>query len=263
MSMDLIRILLLTVDEVILIYIVFRAFRNVRRQADDVPAAFLAFAVVSYLVNGFYWIMFSLMHGHMRMPFSVADFSEDGSLLLMASVLTSAFPEKEKGSLRVTLGAALFAIGNIVLWNYWNGEWVKNIMGGLCYAYLVWHTARALWISGALSRRDWIVWGVACAALLAGQFLLMALPSWLESWMNGWMYALMLAGTVFLTVRTIRAVKTGEDRRKAISLAVAGSVWTTTCVYMCEEPAWFVAESTVTFTIALLTWAMERREGAL
>lgn len=263
MSMDSVRILILIVEEVITLYIAFRAFRNVRRQADDTPAAFFAFAVVSLIVNNFYWIMFSLMYGNMRMPFSVADFSEDGSILLVASVLTSAFPEKEKVNPGIAAGAIIFIVGNIALWICWNGEWAKDILGGLCYAYYVWHAARALWLSRAFARRDWIRWAIGCAALLAAHFIVLLLPARLKPWMDGWAYALMLAGALLLSANTIRAVKAGESRKKAISLAGAGYLWAITCVYMCGEPAWFVAEIAMMIMFILLLQALERREDAL
>ena len=58
----------------------------------------------------------------------------------------------------------------------------------------------------------------------------------------------------------------GEGRRKpekAISLAGAGYLWAITCVYMCGEPAWFVAEIAMMIMFILLLQALERREDAL
>lgn len=259
MNLDTIRNGILILEAVVCIPIVIRAFLCLRNHKNYTPAAFFAYAVISFLINDLYWIAFNLLNHGERMPFSVADFSENGTMLLLAAVLIAAFPRRNRTNVPLFMGAMLFSLCNTALWICWSGEWLKDIPGGICFSIFCWQVVRCLSESHAFSRQEWIVWGIGIVLLLAVLGIEQLVRDLYIHWLEWLYYCLMTVGILFLVVRWFREIRNPGRRDAALSLAVAGIFWAFTCVYMCEEPAWFIAETVILIMFVLTMLAVERR----
>ena len=259
MNLDEIRNWILILEAVACISIVVRAFLCLRNHRYYTPAAFFTYAVVSFLMNDLYWIAFNLLNHGVRMPFSVADFSENGTMLLLAAMLIAAFPGRDRRNIPLFAGAMLFSLCNIVLWICWNGEWLKDIIGGFCYAVFCWQAVRSLQESRAFSRGIWIAWGIGTALLMALLGIEQLERELYSRWFEWLYYSLMTAGTLFFAVRWFREIRNSERGDAALSLAVSGIFWAFTCAYMCAEPAWFFAEIAILIMFVLTLITMERK----
>lgn len=258
---DVLRYVCISVQIAVLLFVLHRAFRLVRQGNRSMPAVFFAFATATFLVSDLYWLAFVLLKQDARLPFMPSDVADNGVLLLMGSIVASAFRGRKEKTTALVVAAAAFALVNVALWIAWSGEWVKDVIGALPFAYLVYFAARGMKLSGALRRWEWTALGVGCAVLIAIEIAMLFCPKPLYTALDAVCNALLSAGTALLFWESIRALRSGADAERSISLAVAAEAWCLCFMYMSAEPVWFAADMLCTAAFMLMLRAVERQVG--
>ena len=258
---DVLRYVCISVQIAVLLFVLHRAFRLVRRGNRSMPAVFFAFATATFLVSDLYWLAFVLLKQDARLPFMPSDVADNGVLLLMGSMAASAFRGRKERTTGLVVAAVAFALANAALWIAWSGEWVKDVIGALPFAYLTYFVARGMKLSGALRRWEWTALGAGCAALIALEVVMLFCPQPLSRALDVVCNALLSAGTALFFWESIRALRSGADAERGISLAAAAETWCLCFMYMSAEPMWFAADMLCTAAFVLMLLVMERQVG--
>ncbi len=258
MSMETIRNLDNIVQIAVLLTVAAGAFLSLGKSARPMSMAFFALGMTTYLVSDIYWIAHLLLKGGSRLPFTAADMGDFGLFLLLASASKAVFEgDSSRPPFVLTVAVSLFGLSNIALWTAWNGEWIRNLIGGIALGYYYWRVARDLWAAKALSRREWqglLVLCVVLIGLLIGWFWLTA--SWRKRVEYG-CYVLLFAGIVWFYAKTVLALRSGRSKA-AVSLAFATLAWSACTMYMCWDPIYYAADTAFTLTAPLALLALRQ-----
>lgn len=239
------------------------SYRLMKHRTPAMSLIFFLFGSMAFLTCGLYWLVLMLMRPGVRLAFTAAEISENGSLLLWGSALAAVFPDRGGRMPAVTAGAVLFTAANVVLWIAWSGEWVKDILGGPMYGYFLCVAARSLYRTEALSRREWIGFGVGCGVLIAAQGAIFFLPAGPAAVLDALCYVLLFCGILFFLVKTGLALKYGDRPKRGVSLAFSGLAWSICTQYMSADPIYYAAMLFSTLMLALSFWALRREVLAL
>ena len=258
---DVLRYVCISVQNAVLLFVLHRIFRLVRRGNRSMSAVFFAFATATFLVSDLYWLAFVLLKQDARLPFTPSDVADNGVLLLIGSMVASAFRDRQEKTTTLVAATAAFALANAALWIAWSGEWVKDVIGTLPFAYLVYFAARGLKLSGALRRWEWTALGAGCAALIVLEVVILFCPRPLNMALDVVCNALLSAGIALFFWESIRGLRSGADAERSISLTAAAVTWCLCFMYMSAEPVWFAADILCTAAFVLMLLAMERQVG--
>ena len=242
---------------VVLIVICLRKLSFRRSMAP----VFFTFALVSLLMSGLYWLTYELLRPDARMPFAANEFGESGAFLLMAAALNAVFRGRFSAARREMLCAALFMAGCVVLWIAWSGEWLQDLMSGLCYGYFFCVCARCLKLSGALSRREWRILACLAVLLLGLQGLTFLLPVPWSAAADYGAYAVMFAVLGYGMVKLIRALLRGGDPRSQFALVLSVWAWSVTTMYMSAGLFYLAASLCYVVCLPLIFTALLREEA--
>ncbi len=251
MNWEIVRYALYVFYFVVMILLIVQGSRFLGGNQSSTPMVYLVFFGVTNLLCTVYWLTHNLMLEGIRLPFTAAEIAENGSLLLLGTVLKAAFPEREPTRHGLVCAAAVFAAANTALWIGWNGEWLKDLVGFPVLFYLVLCCLRALRSSGAMSKTEWALLGFGSAALLLLEGAAFFLPASFMPWTDGAGYAIILLGNGLFLLKTVSALRRRGDRT-ALSIAVSFTAWTIIGVYMSAEPVYFLTEFMETVSFLLL-----------
>ncbi len=234
-------------------------FRYARRSEDNLYLIFTALFFAVMLLSDLYYVTHRYLREGMRVPFAANDIADFGGYLLLSSALSAAVGAPRKKLPGVTAGALAFAAANIALWIGWSGEWVRDIFGGLPYAWFILVCFRSLYQTEALRRRERIALWAVCVLLAAVQtvsfFRLKALMDTIAT-------VLLSVTEAWLLVRIFLSLRRGGRPEAALSLGFTGYMWVTTSMYMSADVVWSVFANIMSLHLLLLLLAVRKKVNA-
>ena len=223
----------------------------------SMTAVYFAFTLVSILLSEFYWLAYDLLRGDVRMPFAANEFAETAFFLLLASSLRTVFRERMSVRDPAILLTMLYAVGNIVLWILWNGDWIEALLTGPAYLYFTVTAMFVLRQSEAIRRSERIVLGCAAFASMALMYLAHFIPQ-VSAAMDLVNYILLFGTLGALALWFVRALRTGREPRVLLALAYCAVVWAQNSLYM-STGWWYAAmEALYAMTMPVMFFAVRR-----
>lgn len=223
----------------------------------SMTAVYFAFTLVSILLSEFYWLAYDLLRGDVRMPFAANEFAETAFFLLLASSLRTVFRERMSVRDPAILLTMLYAVGNIVLWILWNGDWIEALLTGPAYLYFTVTAMFVLRQSEAIRRSERIVLGCAAFASLVLMYLAHFIPQ-VSAAMDLVNYILLFGTLGALALWFVRALRTGREPRVLLALAYCAVVWAQNSLYM-STGWWYAAmEALYAMTMPVMFFAVRR-----
>ena len=219
---------------VVLAVLLASCIAMIGKNEKSLPAVHLSFCMALWLLGDLYWVIYDLMRPESRMPFAANEIGEAAAFLMMAAIVNSVVIYVTYPPAVYTVCAVLFGIGNIALWIAWSGEWIQDILIGTVFTWLLFCIVRALANERALNSREWILLGIFCAALIAGQGLIFVINDETAGIVETGMYVIIFAGILLLLHRLIRMYKQKEKPQKLLPMAYALMAWVITGKYMSE-----------------------------
>ena len=245
MNLDVFGIPLICLQVAVLVYVIVRGVRLLSAGGASMVAVFFLFAAISMLLSDLYWITYDLLRLEIRMPFAANEIAEAALFLLLASMLNVAIRPAPGDALREMILTALFAAASTALWIAWTGEWADDLLAGLTFGYLLCCIARAIRLTGAFSRAEWIGLGAGAAALILLQATIFFVPAALGKILDLCCYVLMFLGVGFIFTKAVRSARAGADSRKQLSL--------TACCYGLAVSAMFMSEGVCYLVLSVFT----------
>jgi len=230
--LDLFAVISAFFQTAVLAVMLFFAIRLLIKNTDSLTAVFLSFFYGLWFLSDLYWLIYDILRPDVRMPFAANEIGEAGMLLMLAAILNSAVPHGSGAATKQVIGAVIFAISNVVLWIAWSGEWVQDIITGLVFVWLLSSAVCALKVVHALSKKEWILFGTYCAALIAGQGLTFFFADPVKSYIDTGCYVLISLSIMYWLVKMIVSFTKRSSAKKLISLSVTNIVWLSVALYM-------------------------------
>lgn len=230
--MELISIISAFFQTAVFAVLLFLTVRLLLNNTESLTAVFLSFCFGLGLLADMYWLIYDVLRPDVRMPFAANEIGEAGMLLMLAAILNSAVPHGSGAATKQAIAAVIFAIANVVLWIAWSGEWLQDIITGLVFMWLLSSAVCALKVVHALSKKEWILFGLYCVLLIAGQALTFFFADPVKSYIDTGCYVLISLGILYWLVKMIFSFKKKEPAKKLITLSVTNIVWLTVALYM-------------------------------
>lgn len=244
------------------VFVLGGLIRMILRGNRSMVLVFFTFAMASLFLSYLYWIAFSAIRPDERLVFAANEISEWALFLMYGTSLSYMFAGSKP------LGIGGFAIvflscaANTALWIGWSGEWMQDIVTGLCICYLAMWLGRGLLATKAMSRRHWIALfcfftvavGTQAVSFLAGApVATLYLVSFLA----------LVTLLVILYIRTItllRKANSAEDYQKVFCAALLLILLTSLGLYMSEGVYYEILNASV--GIAYILAYVPLRKGA-
>ncbi|MBO4281101.1 MAG: hypothetical protein J5872_04620 [Lachnospiraceae bacterium] len=217
---------------------------------------FYAFSTASLTFSYIYWLIYDFMWPEERLVFAANEISEWAHFLMCGTVLAYMFKEITRIDFGEICGVMILVAVNVALWIAWTGEWLQDIVTGLCIAYWAYRLAIGVKESKTTTLPEW-------GGLVAGFMLTIGLQ--VASFFKGApIKALYLASflslvivVAFIHIKTIRILiraKCHEDYRKAFCLALLIIMITGSGMYMSSEPYYtiFLASMVLPYTYSYI-----------
>jgi len=246
----------LMLQTIVLVYIFLRSTALVRKSEQPVIPVLYCFGVLSYLVSNLYWIAHTLMYPGMRIPFTVNLMGENAIFLLFGAVLMTFF---KKENLRPGIETPLtivFTIAIVGLWIIWSGEWLKDILSGLIYAYYICICIRALRFSQAVSKKDLSYIAITAFAVICLQYAISVFDLSIDVYLEIILYILSYMVLILCIYKTISMIRS-RSNDKALSLAFFCLLWSTNILYMSDRFYYLFTSFIVSF-ILIITYLAVR-----
>ena len=229
-----------------------------RNKNRFLTVVFFASGVICSLLSTVYWLVYDLLRPETRMPFAANEIAEWAMLLLFASCLTTVFPARNF-SPSWLIPTALFAVANTALWIGWSGEWVEDILTGLCFGWFLCCTVGAMKQSGALKKGEWIALTAVAFVIVLLQALTFVLPENLTAVFDILCGVLLFSVALFLLVRTLLCLS-GKD--KGMSLSFALVAWSMVTMYMTGGGWYLAAVVFLSVSLPLILWMLKKEVTA-
>ena len=234
-------------------------FRYARRTDDNLWLILTAFAFAAMMLSDLYYMAHTALLEGVRVPFAANDIADFGSFLLLGAALSAAVGLKRGRFPGVTVAAIVFGLANIALWIGWSGEWVRDIFGGLPFAWFICACFQSLYqtpaVTGAERGAFWALCGLICL-LQTGTFFTAA-P--LSAALDTVCYVLLTAGEVWVLLRGVLSLRAGRSPDAAAALGFTGLLWIYICMYMAEGVIYEVYSNLSTLHQLLLLLALRKK----
>ncbi len=258
MITDSIRVITYAIAAAVLLVVLFKSIADVKRKRRPITMSFFAFGVIGILVNDVYWWIHSLMYPDIRFPFSPDEIGACAVYMLMSAALLTIFDKPIK-ALPHTAFTAAFSAANIALWIGWSGEWIKDIISGVVFAYLLCTCVRSLKESDVFSKKQWAAAAAAALALVCIQTLIFFISSEIQKLLDIFCYILMLAACLYLYVRALLSLKKSSlEERTALSFSAFSCCLVS--MYMSAEPIYFMFSLGYTLCTVIMFLAIHGTE---
>ncbi|MBR5968029.1 MAG: hypothetical protein IK001_05465 [Lachnospiraceae bacterium] len=248
-AMDVFQILVLG-------YLIFRILRFLTKIHAKVGILYLAYGIMCLFFNDLYWLVHGLMFSDYRFPFGANEVSEIGFFLLFASALAFVFKDcKQNTRLEFTL-TLIYAVISIGLWIGWSGEWAKDIITGIPFAYFCCQVVRSVRLSRAFRRVEWLFFAAFTFAIVFVECIMFFIPEPLYDILDTscyfFLYSMLVSLICNAFIRTIRA-KTAKDASAAVAMSALCMAWSLISMYMSLEPMYFFPQLGSAVAMILLT----------
>ena len=226
-----------------------------KKNKGFLTVVFFAFGMASGLFSSLFWIAFDLLYHDMRMPIAANEIGEWAMFLLFGSCLTTIWAAREFIFSREVLFTALFAAASTGLWIAWSGEWIKDILTGLCFGWFLCCTVGALKKTGELKKGEWFGLGVGALLLVCGQTATFFVPETVVQPLDIFCYVLMFSGIGFFILHTVLAIKRGKS---GLAPAFSLFAWATSTMYMSSDGYYFAALIISALSFPVLLYALKK-----
>lgn len=234
------------------------SIRMIDKGVRSLAAVNLSFCLALWLLGDLYWIVYDLMRPESRMPFAANEIGEAAVFLMLAAVINSVMTLASHPSIAYTIGAIIFGIGNTALWIAWSGEWIQDILIGAVFTWLLYSIVRSLVNLRVLPGWQWILLGILCIGLIAGQSLLFFVENIAGTVIETGVYVILFVGIIIILHRLILSYKEKDEPRVLLTVAFAMIVWIVLGKYMSEGTAYNVFLLFETICLPLCFLAVRR-----
>ena len=248
------------IESIVCVCVAARIVWLIGRGYRSMMPVFFLFAVISLIVNNFYWITYDLMKPETRMPFAANEIGEAAVYMLLASALSAAVPKDVFSHKKEMAGAFVYAAACCGLWIGWSGEWVQDIIGGIVGFWFIFVVLRTAKITSAFSGAEWAAIITAAAVLIIAQTSIFFMKDPVSKGRQDlFCYILMTAGTAALILKAVLALRKNEDTKKCLALSCFAGAWIESCVYMSEGYWYELMIVAFAVVIILMCIATERQ----
>ncbi|MBO4559234.1 MAG: hypothetical protein J5712_04050 [Lachnospiraceae bacterium] len=250
-AMDVFQILVLG-------YLIFRILRYITKTHAKVGILYLAYGLMCIFFNDLYWLVHGLMFSDYRFPFGANDVSEIGFFLLIASAIAFVVKDNKQKTRLEIAGTVIYSIISVALWIGWSGEWAKNILSGIPFAYLCCQAVRSVRLSCSFKRVEWLFFTVFTFGIAAVECIMFFTPEPLYTILDTscyfFLYSMLVSLICNAFIRTVRA-KDPASASSAIAVSSLSVVWSLISMYMSLEPMYFFPQLGCAVSLILLTEA--------
>lgn len=224
---------------------------------------FFTFAMASLSMSYVYWLVFSLMRPNERLVFAANEISEWALFLMYATSLSYMFAGAKPLGAGACVAVILFIAANAALWIGWSGEWIQDIVTGLCLCSFAFQLVRGLIETKALKGLHWFIMlclltvsvGTQAASFLKGAPVrALYLVSFLA-------LSLLLVLLYIWTFYRLRKANTADEYQKVFCLALLLIMTEVLGMYMSGNPYYLILSGTI--SIAYLLAYIPLRKGAV
>ena len=226
------------INLIVLLFVLVGLIRMILSGRRSMAVIFYAFSTASLSFSYIYWLIYDLMWPEERLVFAANEVSEWGHFLMCGAVLAYMFKNITRVDFGEICGITILVAVNVALWIAWSGEWLQDILTGLCIAYWAYRLAVGLKESKSASLPEW-------GGLVAGFVItvLLQVASFFEGAPIGALYlasfitlAVVLLIIHIKTILTLVRAKEYSDYREAFCLALLIVILTGSGMYMSSEP---------------------------
>ncbi|MBQ3898485.1 MAG: hypothetical protein II741_01450 [Lachnospiraceae bacterium] len=122
----------LVIQVVLLMLVIVASVRLLKRGNDIFLAILFIFSIVSWLLSDLYWLAFDVLRSGEHMPLAANELGECAMFLLLSTAISKYKNKEERISVFAACFASVFTLANTALWIIWSGEWLQDILSGIC-----------------------------------------------------------------------------------------------------------------------------------
>ena len=249
------------VRSIVLFAIFLRASHYLRLGRNKLSIVFFTLAIASILLSDLYWLAYDILRPETRMPFAANEISEWALFLLLGATIKVSDGNRYGIAKIEKLCAVIFTVGNVALWIAWSGEWIQDILTGLAFGYFLWNLVEKMKWDESYTRWQWILLGVDCLVLIAGQVGTFLVPEVFRQPLDYCCYVLLFATAGVFIARSIIALAGKDEHKQSVTHSFAAFAWIVVTMYMSAEPIYFGALSLSIVCFAMM-WAALVKEVA-
>ncbi len=244
---------------IVLVPFIYLSGRLSKACQNSLPVSLFSFALISFVMQGLYWIVYTFLRPGTRMPFSAEEIAGSAVLLLLGACLVNAFPKEKKLNIPPLVFSVLFTGLNAALWIIWSGEWVQDIVFGLPYVYVIYVIVAGMWRRGFLKRYALIIAavGLVCIYILG---LISTYATKHVNVINALFYAVLFVFTLLVLFVDYRAVfcRDRATAEGAMYISFMTFIWTALVIYMCAGVYYAFANVFNIVAIPAMYFALKR-----
>lgn len=135
--MPLLDSIILIIQITLLTIVVVASGRLLKRGNDIFLAILFIFSIVSWLLSDLYWLAFDVLRSGEHMPLAANELGECAMFLLLSTAISKYKNKEERISVFAACFASVFTLANTALWIIWSGEWLQDILSGICLFVLL------------------------------------------------------------------------------------------------------------------------------
>ena len=132
MSSELVDLFFTAFHILVMLFVLIFAVRRIVFGERKMKLVYFAFGMTSFLLSDLYWLVYGVVRPGTRMPFAANEIAEWAMFLMFAASLDAAVPKPRRLPPGKMLAAAIFTLGNTLLWIGWSGEWIQDVLTGVC-----------------------------------------------------------------------------------------------------------------------------------
>ena len=230
----------------------------IRSSKEPMITALFMFAMVSFMLSVAYWLAYNLIRPDGRMPFAANEIGEIAFFLLLAAVLDAVFRDSHVSAKKETALALIFVASSVVLWIGWSGEWIQDIIAGLAFGYFLCVCVRAIKLTSALNKREWILLGISCGIIIIAQAGTFFVPEGVKQPLDYFCYALMFTILLWLLIKSILMINKRVDERATLAMTFGVCAFSFSTLYMSSGWFYFAALFFCLVTLPLMYVSLRR-----
>ena len=238
--------------------IIFRSLNLIKKGKEPITVALFMFAMVSFMFSLSYWLAYNLIRPDSRMPFAANEIGEIAMLLLLASVLETAFRGSSVSAKKEIFLTIIFAASSVALWIGWSGEWIQDILFGTAFGYFLCTCVRSMKQADALNNNEWFVLGIFGAVLIICQAGTFFIPEGSKKTLDYFCYILMFSFQIWIFSKSIIMLKNSSDTKAILSLAFFVCAFSFSTLYMSSEWFYLAALMFCLGTLPLMLFALKK-----
>ncbi len=258
MDFDVVSYIITILQMAVLGVLIFMVGRKLKYEGSSVILCFCLYALICILLNDLYWLASDILKPDIRIPYGAGDIADSGTFLLFAAMLGVVY-RKEKIKYGIeTLLVIGFSIGVTILWIGWTDEWLKNIVGGIPFAFFMWQVIMAVKKSQAINKAEAVLLGILSYLVIIVMGLSLCVSEETRKILDNIGNGIMVTGLVLVLTKSIaiyiNAVKTkmAEDTKKLLAVNFLAIVWTLNATYMCEDPLYSIEDLLYTGLLSMM-----------